>query len=112
MVVKEQTLACFCPLQFRTTKRTVRYVEADIPSDDDDNDVKELNMDSNNAFRKVVATTPNKKPRIFRKQETDAKAEDTEEKAVKDDNLPETRKSKVAKKETKKTKKKGRKGKE
>ena len=51
---------------FRTTKRTVRYVEADILDEEDDGDGQELNMESDRVGNKVMAPTPNKKTKGFK----------------------------------------------
>lgn len=92
----------------------MRYVEADIPSDDKDIDDEEVNTGSSNAANKHVEPTPKKKRRVSRKQNTDTKLEDSEKTAVKGDNVQEKRKSKSVKKEAKNTNKekknKGRKG--
>jgi len=93
----------------RTSKRTVRYVEADILSEED-SDVEEVN----NMASKIATPTPNKRPKVLKNEKT-AKAEDTKEPAVEEADLQENSKSKSAKKETKKKtnkKKKGRKGKQ
>ena len=96
---------------FRTTKRTVRYVEADILDEEDDGDGQELNMESDRVGNKVMAPTPNKKPKVLRKQKAGTKVKDTEEPVVKEvDDLPESSRSKSSKKETKKANKKGKKG--
>ena len=85
----------------------MRYVEADILSEED-SDVEEVD----NMASKIITPTPNKRPKVL-KNEKAAKAEDTKEPAVEEVDLQENSKSKSAKKETKKKtnkKKKGRKG--
>ena len=87
----------------------MRYVEADILDEEDDDDVEDDKVGN-----KVTAPTPNKKPKALKQHKTSTKAEDTEEPAMKEaDDLPANSKSKPSKKETKKSnnkRKKGRKG--
>ena len=78
----------------------MRYVEADILSEED-RDVEEVN----NMASKIATPTPNKRPKVLKNEKI--------AKAVEEVDLQENSKSKSAKKETKKKtnkKKKGRKG--
>ena len=99
---------CTC----RSAKRTVRYVEADIESDDENSDIEEVSNVSANAASKIQMPSPVKKQKVSTKPKL-TEVEDSEQPTVKEGDLPKSSISKTAKKRGRKPaskKKKGKKG--
>ena len=99
---------CSC----RSAKRTVRYVEANIESDDENSDIEEVSNVSANSATKIQMPSPVKKQKVSTKPKL-TEVEDSEQPTVKEGDLPKSSKSKTAKKRGRKPaskKKKGKKG--
>ena len=90
----------------------MRYVEADIESGDENNDIEEVSNVSANAATKIQVPSPVKKQKVSTKPKL-TEAEDAEQPTIKEGDLPKSSQSKTAKKRGRKPaskKKKGRKG--
>lgn len=97
---------------FRSTKRPVRYIEAELLSEEGGSDVEEVCKDSSNVTSTVTVPSPVKKPKVSMKEKTTTLVEDKESSDVKEDEPRESSKPKTTKKEAKKKKKKSKKKKE
>lgn len=83
----------------RSTKRPVRYIEAEVLSEEDGSDTELVRKDSNNEASKITASSPIKKPKVSNKEKKATPAEDNESTGVKENELQESSKPKTTKKE-------------
>lgn len=116
IVIAEYSALANCSIvYFRSTKRPVRYIEAEVLSDEDGSDTEVVSQDTSNETNKVTVPSPIKKPKVSNNLEEKATLiEDKESTDVKERELQESSKTKKTKKEAKtkraSKKKKGKKG--
>ena len=82
----------------RSTKRPVRYIEAEVLSEEDGSDTELVRKDSNNEASKITASSPIKKPKVSKQEKKATPAEDNESTGVKENELQESSKPKTTKK--------------